>query len=113
MADVDLRLLRYFIAVCEEGGFSRAARRLGMTQPALSRAVRTLEAAVGVELVVRTAQTVEITEAGILLLEEARELDERALAAVERVRTASRAPRARTTSATLMTSPEASFSRFA
>lgn len=91
MADVDLRLLRYFIAVCEEGGFSRAARRLGMTQPALSRAVRSLEAAVGVELVVRTAQSVEITEAGMLLVEETRELDERALAAVERVRTASRA----------------------
>jgi hypothetical protein len=48
VADVDLRLLRYFTAVSEEGGFSRAARRSGMTQPALSRAVRSLEAAVGV-----------------------------------------------------------------
>jgi DNA-binding transcriptional LysR family regulator len=90
VAGVDLRLLRYFVAVAEEGGFSGAARRLGMTQPALSRAVRSLEAAVGVGLVVRAPGAVVVTEAGGVLLEEARDLDDRVRAAVGRVRAAGR-----------------------
>jgi DNA-binding transcriptional LysR family regulator len=52
-AEVDLRLLRYFVAVAEERSFTRAAERLVMTQPALSRAVRVLESLIGEPLLVR------------------------------------------------------------
>ena len=55
MAEVDLRLLRYFVAVAEERSFTRAADRLAMTQGALSRAIRTLEAVVGAPLLMRPA----------------------------------------------------------
>ncbi|MBO0851174.1 MAG: LysR family transcriptional regulator [Pseudonocardia sp.] len=86
MSDVDLRLLRYFVAVAEERNFTRAARRLMMTQPALSRAVRALEATVGVPLLVRRYRDVEPTRAGRVLVEHARWIDERASAAIQLVR---------------------------
>ncbi|MBO0849595.1 MAG: LysR family transcriptional regulator [Pseudonocardia sp.] len=88
MSDVDLRLLRYFVAVAEERNFTRAAERLMMTQPALSRAVRALEATVGVPLLVRRYRDVEPTHAGRVLLEQARWIDERASAAIQLVRQA-------------------------
>lgn len=98
MGDVDLRLLRYFVAVAEERNFTRAAERLMMTQPALSRAVRALEATVGVPLLVRRYRDVEPTQAGRVLLEQARLIDDRASAAIELVRQASAAlPRLRVT----------------
>ncbi|AGZ46006.1 LysR family transcriptional regulator [Actinoplanes friuliensis] len=72
MSDIDLRHLRYLIAVADEGGFTRAAERLGMTQPALSRAVRGLEDEVGVPLLIRLHRGVELTTAGKVLVEAAR-----------------------------------------
>ena len=64
--------LRAFIAVAEERNFSRAAERLHMTQPPLSRQVQRLERAVGIQLLTRTSRTVALTPAGVTFLAEAR-----------------------------------------
>jgi DNA-binding transcriptional LysR family regulator len=71
---MELRTLRYFVAVAEELHFSRAAARLHMTQPPLSRAIRQLESDVGAALFHRSAAGVTLTPAGAALLEEARSL---------------------------------------
>jgi DNA-binding transcriptional LysR family regulator len=68
----DLSQLRGFIAVAEELSFTRAAERLHMTQPALSRAIRRLEEDVGVALFERTSRNVALTPAGGALLGHAR-----------------------------------------
>lgn len=65
------RRLAYFVAVGRAGNISRAAERLGMSQPALSQAVRSLEAQTGLRLLRRTPRGVEPTEAGALLLKAA------------------------------------------
>ena len=75
---VDLRLLRYFVAVAEERHVGRAAVRLHMTQPPLSRAVRQLEGELGALLFARTPTGVVLTAAGTVLYDEARTLLERA-----------------------------------
>ena len=69
---VETRELRYFVAVAEELHFGRAARRLTMAQPPLSRAIQQLERRLGVALLHRTARAITLTEAGTVLLREAR-----------------------------------------
>lgn len=70
----DLRHVRYFIAVAEEMHFRRAAERLGVAQPALSRAIKYLESDLDVILFERTNRSVRITRAGEVFLEGCREL---------------------------------------
>ncbi|PYC74982.1 LysR family transcriptional regulator [Micromonospora arborensis] len=72
MSDLETRQLRYFVAVAEERHFSRAAERLGMAQPPLSRAIRDLERQLGVQLLIRTTRQVALTPAGETLLADAK-----------------------------------------
>jgi DNA-binding transcriptional LysR family regulator len=71
MSEVELRELRYFVAVAQELNFSRAARRLGMAQSPLSKAISGLESRLGVRLLERTTRQVTLTPAGAVLLVEA------------------------------------------
>ena len=71
---LDLRKLRYFVTVAEELHFGRAAARLYIAQPVLSRQIRKLEQEVGAELLVRTSRSVALTPAGVQVLDEARSL---------------------------------------
>ena len=72
MANVDLRRLRYFVAVAEERHFGRAAARLHMSAPPLSQRIRELEGELGLALFERTSRTVRLTPAGERLLGDAR-----------------------------------------
>src|SRR4029079_9228190 len=67
---MELRHLRYFQAVAEDLSFSRAARRLRVAQPALSRAVKQLETDLGATVLERTRHHVRLTPAGSVLLRE-------------------------------------------
>src|SRR5258707_3949063 len=69
---VELRHLRYFAAIAEEGSFTAAAERLWVAQPGLSTQIRRLEAELGVRLFERHARGVTLTPAGTLFLERAR-----------------------------------------
>lgn len=92
---MELRQLRYFVAVAEEGNISRAARKIFLTQPALSRQIKALEDEVGLCLLERQAHSIRLTPAGEHLLREARDLLERAGQMLERVRSAGRGVRLR------------------
>ncbi|WP_269810746.1 LysR family transcriptional regulator [Kineosporia rhizophila] len=70
--ELETRELRYFVAVAEELHFGRAAHRLGIAQPPLSRAIRLIERRIGVTLLERTSREVSLTPAGEVLLTEAR-----------------------------------------
>jgi len=83
---VELRALRYFVTVADELHFGRAAERLHIAQPAVSRQIAGLERELGVRLFDRSPRRVRLTEAGHRVLDVARE----ALAAADRVRIAAR-----------------------
>jgi DNA-binding transcriptional LysR family regulator len=80
---LDLRQLECFIAVAEEGNIGRAALRLHMTQPPLTRRIQRLERDVGADLFIRTSRGIEITSPGLALLEQARRIVALSARAVE------------------------------
>jgi DNA-binding transcriptional LysR family regulator len=85
---MDLRQMRYFLAVAEERHVGRAAERLHMAQPPLTRQIRALEDELGATLFVRTPKGMELTEAGQTLLDEVPNLLQLAQRARERTRAA-------------------------
>jgi len=87
---VELRQLRYFVAVAEERHFGRAAARLHIAQPPLSQQIRRFEAELGEPLLYRTTRSVELAPAGEVLLERAREILAAVDSAIEDARRAAR-----------------------
>ena len=87
---IELRHLRYFIAVAEELHFGRAAKRIGIAQPPLSLQIQRLEAALGVDLFERTNRRVRLTPAGQAFLEEGRQVLADFKAATDAARRAAR-----------------------
>jgi len=92
---LELRHLRYFVAVAEEGHITRAAERLGMQQPPLSQQIKAIERELGVQLLRRKARGVEPTDAGRALLEDARTILADLDRAIETSRRASRGEQGR------------------
>lgn len=91
MGDLDLRKLRYFLAVADELNYGRAAAHLHIAQPVLSRQITALERELGVALFARSKRGTELTEAGLLLRDDARALVATAAALQRRARVAGRA----------------------
>ena len=87
MNELEIRQLRYFVVVAQEGQMTRAARRLALAQPALSQAMARLEAQVGVKLLERHPRGVALTRAGEAFLEKA----QATLAAMDETQAAARA----------------------
>ena len=92
---MELRQLRYFVAVAEEANISRAAQKMFLTQPALSRQIKALEEEIGQCVLERQAHSIHLTPVGEALLREARDLLQRADQVLERVRAAGRGVRLR------------------
>ncbi|WP_210493142.1 LysR substrate-binding domain-containing protein [Patulibacter sp. SYSU D01012] len=104
---MELRQLRYFVAVAEELHFTRAAARLNLAQSALSSQIRQLEAEVGGPLLVRSTRRVMLTPGGAALLEDARELLALADGSLDRVRALCRGEAGRLVLGTLGPAPGA------
>jgi DNA-binding transcriptional LysR family regulator len=88
--DASLRQLRYFVALAEELHFGRAASKLGISQPALTRQIQSLEKLIGTALVERTQRSVSLTAAGSAFVDQARETlhqHDRALEAARNIAT--------------------------
>ncbi|MCK1424619.1 LysR family transcriptional regulator [Bradyrhizobium sp. 180] len=83
---MDLRQLRYFIAVAEERSFTLAARRLNLSQPPLSQHIQALEAELGTQLLYRTSRRVELTQAGEAMLVRGRAILQQVKATEDEVR---------------------------
>src|SRR5215471_11845588 len=83
---MELRHLRYFVAAAEAQNVSRAALKLHVSQPALSRQIRDLEEELGFPLFQRSAKSVRLTDAGTMFLKEARAVVQRAADAVAAAR---------------------------
>jgi DNA-binding transcriptional LysR family regulator len=90
MFTMELRHLRYFVAVAEASNFTKAAAHLRVAQPAVSRQVQALEDELGVDLLRRSPRRVTLTAEGELFLEEVRDLLKRAEASVAKVRALAR-----------------------
>src|SRR5471032_3306906 len=90
MTNMELRHLRYFVAVAEELSFTRAAARLHIGQPPLSHQIQMLEAEVGAQLLERSKRWVRLTEAGKLFLDDARRVLSLSEQAVQTARRAQR-----------------------
>ena len=83
---MDLRQMRYFVAVARERNFTRAAQMLHIAQPPLSRQIQLLEEELGVELIIRKSRPIRLTDAGRLFYEQALQV----LGRVDQMRTATR-----------------------
>lgn len=102
---MDLRQLRYFVAVAEEGHITRAAERLGMQQPPLSAQIKSLEMRLDVRLFHRKPRGVELTEAGQELYREGREILARIERAVQQTKRTARGEMGRLCVAIAPTAP--------
>ncbi|MEM8751043.1 MAG: LysR family transcriptional regulator [Pseudomonadota bacterium] len=87
---MELRHLRYFVAVADHGGISHAAERLHVAQPAVSRQIRDLEAEIGVDLLLREGRRVVLTDAGRIFAERARAILANSKDAVDEARRVSK-----------------------
>ncbi|MCY4427929.1 MAG: LysR family transcriptional regulator [Halieaceae bacterium] len=87
---MELRQIRYFVAVAEEGNFSAASRRLFISQPPITRQIQQLEMELGVTLFERTRKGVNLTPAGTAFLSEARQILARTRLAAERSKAAAK-----------------------
>src|ERR1700710_1190271 len=102
---MDLRQLRYFFGVAEEGHITRAAQRLGIQQPPLSQQIKAIEQKLDVQLFRRKARGVELTEAGRVFLDRARATIAQYEGSFEATRSAARGEQGRLCVGVMPTAP--------